>query len=78
MRLRATEVDLAELNTERTKNVLLTLRNVMKHYKSLGISAPQIGVPMRIIMIEIPQFVVEHFGPDVCKTREIVSTPFKV
>lgn len=54
------------------------MRSVMKHYKSVGISAPQIGVPLRIIMVEIPDFFVEHFGPDVCKTREIFTTPFKV
>ena len=50
----------------------------MKHYKSVGISAPQIGVPLRIIMVEIPDFVIEHFGPEVCKTREMQVTPFKV
>lgn len=50
----------------------------MKHYKSVGISAPQIGVPLRIMMVEIPDFFVEHFGTEVCKTREIFTTPFKV
>jgi peptide deformylase len=50
----------------------------MKHYKAVGISAPQIGIPLRIIMVEIPEYMVEHFGPEACKTREIVQTPFKV
>lgn len=78
LRLQATEVDLKEINSEDIKNVLLMLRSVMKHYKSVGISAPQIGIPLRIIMIEIPDFVVEHFGPEVCKAREMVPTPLKV
>ncbi len=71
-------MNLEELKTERLKNILLVLRNVMKHYKSVGISAPQIGIPLRIMMIEIPDFVVQHFGPEVCKNREMVPTPFKV
>jgi hypothetical protein len=29
-------------------------------------------------MIEIPDSLVEKFGPETCKTREIVPTPFKV
>lgn len=78
LRLKSSEVALDELSSERIKNILLVLRGVMKHYKAIGISAPQIGIPLRIIMIEIPDSLVEKFGPETCKTREIVPTPFKV
>ncbi|EFX74141.1 hypothetical protein DAPPUDRAFT_307445 [Daphnia pulex] len=78
LRLKSSEVVLDELSSERIKNILLVLRGVMKHYKAIGISAPQIGIPLRIIMIEIPDSLVEKFGPETCKTREIVPTPFKV
>ena len=78
LRLKSSEVAVEELNSERIKNILLVLRGVMKHYKSIGISAPQIGIPLRIIMIEIPDYMVKQFGPEACKTREIVEIPFKV
>ena len=78
LRLKSSEVDLNELSSERIKNILLVLRGVMKRYKAVGISAPQIGIPLRIIMIEIPDSLIEQFGPETCKTREIVPTPFKV
>ena len=29
-------------------------------------------------MIEIPDYMVKQFGPEACKTREIVEIPFKV
>lgn len=78
LRLRASDVNLEELKSENIKAVLLRLRSVMKHYKAVGISAPQIGIPLRIIMIEITEEVVKHFGPEVCKKRDMVEIPFKV
>lgn len=78
LRLKAGDVPLEELSSDRMKHILLVLRSVMKNYKSVGISAPQIGIPLRIMMIEIPEYVVQHFGPEVCKTREIFTTPFRV
>lgn len=78
LRLKAGNVALEEISSDRIKQILRVLRSVMKNYKSVGISAPQIGIPLRIMMIEIPGYVVEHFGPEVCKTREMVTTPFRV
>ena len=78
LRLRASDVDLEELKSQHIKAVLVRLRTVMKHYKAVGISAPQIGIPLRIIMVEITEDVVKHFGPEVCKKRDMVEIPFKV
>lgn len=50
----------------------------MNYYRSVGISAPQIGIPLRIIMVEIPKYVIDHFGPEVCKMREMQQINFKV
>lgn len=54
------------------------MRGVMNYYRSVGISAPQIGIPLRIVMIEIPKLVTDHFGPEVCKMREMHPVDFKV
>lgn len=71
-------MDLAELNSDKVKQVLRTMRAVMKHYRSVGISAPQIGVPLRIIMIEFPEGMEDRFPPGVYQAREMSPIPFTV
>lgn len=79
LRQKAGDVDLAKLkNSQEIKRVLVTMRAVMKHYRSAGISAPQIGIPLRIIMIEFPEEMEKRFPEGVYQTREMSPIPFQV
>ena len=50
----------------------------MKHYGAVGISAPQIGIPLRIIMVEFPEGAQDRFPPGVYEAREMCPIPFMV
>lgn len=79
LRQKAGDVDLAKLkSSQEIKRVLVTMRAVMKHYRSAGISAPQIGIPLRIIMIEFPEEMGKRFPEGVYQAREMSPIPFQV
>lgn len=54
------------------------MRHVMLHYQAVGIAAPQIGVPLRIIMIEFSESSKKNISPELCANREITTIPLKV
>jgi hypothetical protein len=54
------------------------MRDVMHSYESVGLSAPQIGVPLKIFMIEFSEKISKKFSPDIQKSREMAIIPLKV
>ena len=50
----------------------------MHSYESVGLAAPQIGVPLRIFLIEFSEKMSEKFSPDIRKSREMAIIPLKV
>jgi peptide deformylase len=54
------------------------MRDVMCSYESVGLAAPQIGVPLKIFMIEFSEKMSEKFSPDIQKSREMAIIPLKV
>ena len=58
--------------------VIKKMHDVMHSYESVGLAAPQIGVPLRIFMIEISEKMSEKFSPNIQKTREMAVIPLKV
>lgn len=49
----AKEVTLEELKSDEFYQLLLDLRDSMKHYGGIGIAAPQIGVSLQVAIIEL-------------------------
>jgi peptide deformylase len=54
------------------------MRDVMNKYGSVGLAAPQIGVPLSIFLIQFSEKMIEEFSPDIRKVREMAIIPFKV
>lgn len=65
----AKEFKVSELATEEFRQLLLDLRDSMKHYGGIGIAAPQIGVSRQVALIELPE--TNRYG-------EPVQLPFTV
>ncbi|XP_044726672.1 peptide deformylase, mitochondrial-like [Chrysoperla carnea] len=78
LRVKAENVPDSLIHTTELKNLIKQLQYVMKKYNSIGISAPQIGVPLRIFLMELNHKNLERFPKDVRKTRQIEHIPFTV
>lgn len=49
----ASDVNPADIKTERFTQLILDLRDSMEHYGGIGIAAPQIGVSLKVCVIEL-------------------------
>jgi hypothetical protein len=50
----------------------------MCRYGSCGLSAPQVGVPLSVIMVEFSEKINGEYSPEIRKAREMAIVPFKV
>lgn len=78
LRTKAEEVEINKIRDTDVQNVITKLLQVMKTYQAVGISAPQIGVPLRIAVFEFPQKYLKFFPPEVQRSQEMVAFPRKV
>lgn len=53
LRKKATEVSLDYLLSESFDQLMIDLKDSMKHYGGIGIAAPQIGVDLKVAIIEL-------------------------
>lgn len=78
LRYNAEEINPEDIKKSEIKRVLKKMHDVMHSYESVGLAAPQIGVPLRIFMIEFSEKMSEKFSPDIRKSREMAIIPLKV
>lgn len=63
LRSHAAAVDPAAVTGPEIQKVINTMVKVMRKFKCVGLSAPQIGVPLRIMALEYPQEMLEESSP---------------
>ena len=63
LRKKARQVPKNYLETERFSQLLLDMKDSMKHYGGIGIAAPQIGVDLSVALIELMGF--NRYGQEV-------------
>ena len=79
LRSKATPVDPKELQTPEFEKLLDQLCKVMRKYKIVGISAPQIGVSLQVFAIEVEKESVKQLNPayvEVCEMEPVPLTYF--
>lgn len=74
----AKPVEVEHLSSPDIKQVILQMKEVMKRYDSVGLAAPQIGMPLRIILLEFSSKRKQQFGSDVYAAREMSTLPLTV
>nr|CAD7578966.1 unnamed protein product [Timema californicum] len=60
------------------KQVVKKLKTVLYNYDSVGISAPQIGIPLRIFIIEFREDRKKEISPEIYKLRDMSTIPLQV
>lgn len=68
-------VEVEHLDSPEIKQVILQMKQVMKRYDSVGLAAPQIGIPLSMILLEFSPKRKEQFGAEVYAAREMSTLP---
>ncbi|EEZ97665.1 peptide deformylase, mitochondrial [Tribolium castaneum] len=60
------------------KFLINRMKNVMKNHNSVGLSAPQVGVPLQLFLVECNAKHLNEYSPQEQKVKEMKVVPFKV
>lgn len=78
LRSRAAAVDPAALCGAEIQKVISTMVKVMRKLECVGLSAPQIGVPLRILALEYPEKMLEESSPVSREVRGLSAQPLRI
>lgn len=78
LRSHAAAVDPAAVTGSEIQQVISTMVKVMRKLDCVGLSAPQIGVPLRILALEYPEKMFEESSPTSRELRGISVQPLRI
>ncbi|CAH2323969.1 peptide deformylase, mitochondrial [Pelobates cultripes] len=78
LRCHAAPVPPDQISHPDTVKVINRMVRVLRSGGCVGLSAPQLGVPLRILMLELPEKMSQAVPPDVLAAREMTPFPLKV
>ncbi|XP_069384595.1 peptide deformylase, mitochondrial isoform X1 [Paralichthys olivaceus] len=78
LRSHAAAVDPAAITGPEIQKVINTMVKVMRRLECVGLSAPQIGVPLRILALEYPEGMLEESSAASREARGLSAQPLRV
>lgn len=78
LRSHAAAVDPAAVCGAEIQKVINTMVKVMRKLDCVGLSAPQIGVPLRILALEYPEKMLEESSPVSREVRGLSAQPLRI
>lgn len=78
LRSHAAAVDPAAIIGSEIQQVIKTMVKVMRKLECVGLSAPQIGVPLRIMALEYPEKMLEESLPASIEARGLSVQPLRI
>ncbi|XP_026221577.1 peptide deformylase, mitochondrial [Anabas testudineus] len=78
LRAHAAAVDPAAITGPEIQKVINTMVKVMRKLECVGLSAPQIGVPLRILALEYPQKMLEESSLTSREARGLSVQPLRI
>ena len=69
LRLPTQTVEKSAIKSESIQQTIRTLKEVIKKYDAVGLSAPQIGVPLKIICVQMTRKQLDVWDPQTIKDR---------
>lgn len=78
LRTIAEPIPIKLINSPETNFLVSRMKYVFTKYECMGLSAPQIGVPLRVIAFEFNEKRMKEFSLEEQKCREMQLVPFTV
>ncbi len=78
LRSHAIAVDPSAITGPEIQQVINTMVKVMRKFECVGLSAPQIGVPLRILALEYPKKMLEESSPASREVRGLSVQPLRI
>ena len=78
MRVQCEPVQAADIKTGEIQEVIDAMKFALKRFDCVGLSAPQIGVPIQIMMVQFTKKQISFWSEEIRKKREMEVLPMKI
>lgn len=78
LRAKAAAVDPGAVQGPEVQAVIHSMVKVMRKFECVGLSAPQVGVPLRILALEFPERMLEDSLPAAREARGLTTVPLRI
>ncbi len=78
LRQRAAEIPPERIGTKELQQLMKTMIAVMRAAPGVGLAAPQIGLPLRLFVLEDPVKLMQYLSPEELRERERAPIPTRV
>lgn len=78
LRNRAAKVPVGLIKSNEIQNLIAQMKKVLVNYNLVGLAAPQIGVPSRVIVMESSERLLDKYPTNVYKSRQMSILPLTV
>lgn len=74
----AEEVPDDRIDSQEINDIVEQMVNVLRHYDCVGVAAPQLGVPLRIIVMQFHEDKRKQFPAEIYEQRKMATLPLTV
>jgi peptide deformylase len=78
LRQRSRPLSVEEIHSQYVRDLIESMRETMHDAPGVGLAAPQIGVPLQLVVIEDPPETIQRLAPEEATVRERRPVPFHV
>ncbi|XP_038662081.1 peptide deformylase, mitochondrial [Scyliorhinus canicula] len=78
LRAEAAAVPEAEVRGPEVQRLVAALVRTMRREGALGLSAPQLGVPLQVMVLEVTPGILEAEAPSASRARGMVTVPLRI
>lgn len=78
LRVVASPVEEAQLGSPELRRLVQRLVRVMRRQRCVGLSAPQLGVPLQVLAVELPEALCSSCAPTLRAARQMEPFPLRV
>ncbi|XP_078061045.1 peptide deformylase, mitochondrial, partial [Mustelus asterias] len=78
LRAEAAAVPPAEVRGPEVQRLVAALVRAMRRAEAVGLSAPQLGVPLQVLVLEVSERLLEAQAPEARQAREMEAVPLRV
>ena len=78
LRVQCDPLDPKDIQSKEIQSVISSMKFTLKRYDCVGVSAPQVGVPAQLMMVQFTSKQMQFWSEDLQKLREMEVIPYKV
>ena len=78
LRVKCDPVEASDIKSEEVQEIIKTMKFVINRFDCLGLSAPQIGVPLQIMMCQFTERQFKFWSEEIQNQRGMEVIPMKI